>query len=95
MSSEETERKRSRWWEATRSQRIVSIVAIVAIILVLIYYVLLVPRIREMLDLKASPVLIAFALASLIPVPPAVVLGILIMFIWEGHRKPLVGEATA
>jgi hypothetical protein len=70
-------------------------VIIVAIALVLIYYALLVPRIRDMLDLRASPVLIAFALASLIPFPPAVVLGILIMFIWEGHRKTLVGEAVA
>ncbi|MFC1526677.1 hypothetical protein ACFL6X_07705 [Candidatus Latescibacterota bacterium] len=70
----------------------VIVAIVVAIVLVLIYYALMVPRIREMLDLQASPVLVAFALASLIPVPPAVVLGILIMFIWEGHRKTLVGE---
>ena len=64
-----------------------------AIAIVLGYYVLLVPRIQQMLDLKASPVLLAFALAALLPTPPTVVLGVLIIFVWEGHKKTLLGQA--
>ena len=66
---------------------------VISIAVVLVYYALLVPRIQQMLDLKASPVLLAFALASLVPIPPAIVLGVLIMFVWEGHRKTLLGRA--
>lgn len=63
----------------------------ISIAIVLVYYVLLVPRIQQMLDLKASPVLLAFALASLLPTPPTLVLGVLIIFVWEGHKKTLLG----
>lgn len=64
----------------------------VAIAIVLAYYVLLVPRIQQMLDLKASPVLLAFALAALLPTPPTIVMGVLIIFIWEGHKRTLLGQ---
>ena len=66
---------------------------LVLIAIVLVYYFLLVPRIQQMLALKASPVLLAFALLALLPIPPLVVVGVLIMIIWDGHRKTLVGEA--
>ncbi|MFH1570713.1 MAG: hypothetical protein ABIL09_22165 [Gemmatimonadota bacterium] len=66
---------------------------LVLIAIILVYYFLLVPRIQQMLDLKASPVLLAFALIALIPVPPLVVLGVLVMIIWDGHRMTLAAEA--
>lgn len=66
---------------------------LVLIAIILVYYYLLVPRIRQMLDLKASPVLLTFALLALIPIPPIVVMGVLIMIIWDGHRKTLLREA--
>ena len=71
---------------------VLALTACVAIAIVLGYYVLLVPRIQQMLDLQASPVLLAFALASLLPTPPTIVMGVLIIFVWEGHRKTLQGQ---
>ena len=62
-------------------------IAIVALPLMVIYYVFLVRAILEMLRRTANPILLTFAFGSLIPIPPVIVLGVLILIIWNSHKK--------
>ncbi len=62
-------------------------VAIVLLLLLIPYYIYLVRAILEMLRQPASPVLLAFALLALIPLPPLILLGILLLVIWRRHKE--------
>lgn len=62
--------------------------------LLILYYVLLVRAILEMLKLDANKVLLGFSFVSLIPAPPIVLMGILILVIWSIHRRELL-QASA
>ena len=67
---------------------ILAVCAIVlALLLLVIYYILLVRAILEMLRRTANPILLTFAFGSLIPIPPFIVLGVLILIIWNIHKK--------
>jgi hypothetical protein len=63
--------------------------------LLILYYVLLVRAILEMLKLDANKVLLGFSLVALIPLPPIVLMGILILVIWNIHRRELLPAPTA
>ena len=45
--------------------------------------------ILQMLRVKANTVLLVFAFLALIPVPPLVITGVVVMIIWNIHKKAL------
>ena len=57
--------------------------------LLILYYVLLVRATLEMLRRDANKVLLAFSFLALVPAPPFLILGILIIIIWNIHKKTL------
>ena len=65
----------------------IALIGIFALPLIVIYYVLLVRAVLEMLRRSANPVLMAFALGALIPFPPLMIMGVLVLIIWKMHKK--------
>jgi hypothetical protein len=61
-------------------------IGLAALILV-VYYVFMARTILQMLRAGANPALLVFALLGLIPVPPILVMGIVLMIIWALHNK--------
>ncbi|MDA2930858.1 hypothetical protein MYX84_13090, partial [Acidobacteria bacterium AH-259-O06] len=59
------------------------VVGIVVLGLLVLYYVLLARAILEMLRHDANIVLMTFSFLALIPLPPLLILGILIIIIWN------------
>ncbi|MCH7826018.1 MAG: hypothetical protein IH849_14565 [Acidobacteria bacterium] len=57
--------------------------------LLILYYVLLVRVTLEMLRRDANKVLLTFSFLALVPAPPFLILGILIIIIWNIHKKTL------
>ena len=57
--------------------------------LLILYYVLLVRVTLEMLRRDANTVLLAFSFLALVPAPPFLILGILVIIIWNIHKKTL------
>ena len=60
---------------------------ILMLVLLVIYYVLLVRVVLDMLRRKANTALLVFAMLGLIPLPPLIVLGVLMIIIWTLHRR--------
>ncbi len=60
---------------------------ILMLILLVIYYVLLVRAVLDMLRRKANTALLVFAMLGLIPLPPLIILGVLMIIIWTLHRQ--------
>jgi hypothetical protein len=59
-----------------------------------VYLVLMVRAIIEMLRNDANGVLLGFALLALMPLPPFVVMGIMVLIIWHYHKRDiLAGES--
>ena len=58
--------------------------------LLVLYLVLLGRAVIQMLRHDVSPVLLTFAFLALIPLPPALVLGIMILLVWHHHKKDLL-----
>ena len=54
------------------------------------YYILLERALLEMLRFGVNPVLLTFSFLSLIPLPPLVVMGVVILVLWGHYRKVLV-----
>lgn len=63
--------------------------AVVCLGLLVIYYYLLARAILEMLRCEAKPVMLFFAFFALIPLPPTVVMGVLVLIIWHLYKKSL------
>ena len=63
--------------------------ALAGLVVLVVYYVFLVRAILEMLERDADRVLLVFAFAGLLPLPPTVVSGILVIIIWHTHKKTL------
>ncbi len=61
-------------------------IGLAALILV-VSYVFMARTILQMLRAGANPALLVFALLGLIPVPPILVMGIVLMIIWALHHK--------
>ena len=57
--------------------------------LLVLYYVFLVRAILEMLDRDANKVLLGFCFVALIPAPPFVLMGVMLMVIWSLHKRQL------
>ncbi len=57
------------------------------IIFLLIYYVLLVWAIVQMLQRDAHSVLLVFSFIALLPLPPFLIMGILILIIWALYKR--------
>jgi hypothetical protein len=58
-----------------------------------VYFVLMVRAIIDMLRHDANGVLLGFALLALMPLPPFVVMGIMVLIIWHYHKRDiLAGE---
>jgi hypothetical protein len=55
--------------------------------LLVLYYVFLVRAILEILDRDANKVLLGFCFVALIPAPPFVLMGVLLMVIWNLHKR--------
>ncbi|HSF15821.1 MAG TPA: hypothetical protein VLK65_09730 [Vicinamibacteria bacterium] len=63
---------------------------------VTVYLVLMVRCVLDMLRHDAHGVLLTFAFLALIPVPPTLVMGVMILIIWHFHKKDLLaGEKRA
>ena len=60
--------------------------------MLVLYYVFLVRAILEMLDLDANKVLLGFCCVALIPAPPFILMGVMLMVIWSLHKR---GPETA
>jgi hypothetical protein len=60
---------------------------ILILVLLIIYYVLLVRVVLDMLRRKANTVLLVFAMLGLIPLPPSIILGVLVIIIWTLHSR--------
>ena len=56
-------------------------------VFLVVYYIFLARSILQMLRANPNQVLLVFAFLALIPVPPALVMGIVIMIIWAIHRQ--------
>jgi len=55
--------------------------------LLVIYYVLLVRTMLDMLRKNANTALLVFAMLGLIPMPPLIILGVLMIIIWALHNR--------
>ena len=62
-------------------------VGILVLVLLVIYYILLVRAVLNMLRRKANTVLLVFAMLALIPLPPFIILGVLVIIIWTLHGR--------
>ncbi len=62
-------------------------VGIHMLVLLVIYYVLLVRAVLDMLRRKANTVLLVFAMLALIPLPPFIILGVLVLIIWTLYGR--------
>jgi hypothetical protein len=60
---------------------------ILILVLLVIYYVLLVRAVLDMLRRKANTALLVFAMLGLIPLPPLIILGVLMIIIWTLHER--------
>ena len=60
---------------------------VIGLVLLVVYYVLLVRAVLEMLRSEANRVLMTFSFLGLIPMPPFIILGILMMIIWRLHMR--------
>ena len=69
------------------------LVGFIALAVLVVYYIFLVRAILGMLRLSVSPVLLTFSFISLLPLPPMVILGILILIIWRFHKRTLQNPA--
>ncbi len=62
-------------------------IGILMLVLLVIYYVLLVRAVLDMLRRKANTVLLVFAMLALIPLPPFIIVGVLVIIIWTLHGR--------
>ncbi len=68
---------------------------ILMLILLVIYYVLLVRAVLDMLRRKADTALLVFAMLGLIPLPPLIILGVLMIIIWTLHERTGANASAA
>ncbi len=67
------------------------VLALLIVLGLLVLYLVLVGRaVIQMLRHDVSPVLLTFAFLALIPFPPVLVLGIMVLIVWHYHKKDLL-----
>ncbi len=64
----------------------IALILVIAFALLILYYIFLVKAILQMLLCDTGPILPVFAFLALLPVPPTVVLGVMVMIIWNHHK---------
>ena len=62
-------------------------ILLVYVALLIVYYVFITRAIVQMLQHNAHTILLIFSFISLLPFPPMIIMGILIMIIWGQLRK--------
>ena len=65
-------------------------ILLVSIALVVVYLVFMVRTVIDMLRYDVQGVLLTFAFIALIPLPPILVTGIMVMIIWHYHKKHIL-----
>ncbi len=65
------------------------VITVIFLALLVLYYVLLARAILAMLRRRTDLILTTFAFIALIPLPPLLILGIVILIIWAKHEKTL------
>ena len=55
-----------------------------------VYFVLMVRAIIDMLRHDANGVLLGFAFLALMPLPPFLVMGIMVLIIWHYHKRDIL-----
>ncbi len=58
-----------------------------ALLTLVVYYVFMSRTVLQMLRVGANPALLVFALLALIPLPPTLIMGIVLMIVWALHNK--------
>ncbi|MCZ6626788.1 MAG: hypothetical protein O7E56_01035 [SAR324 cluster bacterium] len=58
-----------------------------AVLILVVYYVFMARTVLQMLRVEANPALLVFTLLALIPLPPILIMGIVLMIIWSLHNK--------
>ena len=69
-------------------------ILLVFVAILVVYLTLITRAVIEMLRYKANSVLLVFAFLSLIPFPLILVLGIMVLIIWQYHKKDLAAPAN-
>lgn len=69
------------------------LIAVVVLAILILYYVLLTRAILQMLRRDTNTVLLIFSFLALLPVPPTLIMGVLVMIIWKLHKKTLSESA--
>ncbi len=67
-------------------------ILLVSIALVVVYLVFMVRTVIDMLRYDVQGVLLTFAFIALIPLPPILVTGIVVMIIWHYHKKHILAR---
>ncbi len=57
-----------------------------SVLILVVYYVFMVRTVLQMLRSDANFALLVFALLALIPLPPFLIMGIVLMIIWSRHK---------
>lgn len=65
-------------------------ILLVSITLVVVYLVFMARAVIDMLRYDVHGVLLTFAFIALIPLPPILVTGIMVMIIWHYHKKHIL-----
>jgi hypothetical protein len=63
--------------------------ATIALAVLVIYYLFMGRTVLAMLRQKVNPVLLTFALIALLPLPPTVVMGVVLMLIWIPYSRSM------
>ncbi len=58
-----------------------------SVLILVVYYVFMVRTVLQMLRSDANFALLVFALIALIPLPPFLIMGIVVMIIWSLHKN--------
>ncbi len=58
-----------------------------AVLILVVYYVFMARTVLQMLRNDANFALLVFALLALIPLPPFLIMGIVLMIIWSRHKN--------
>ena len=73
---------------------IVTPILLVLIGAVVVYLVLMVRAIIDMLRYDVHSVLLTFAFLALIPFPPILVMGIMVLIIWHHHKRDILAKKS-
>ena len=68
---------------------LIVLAGVIVALLLVPYYVFLVRAIVEMVRRRAHTALTVFSFIALIPVPPFIILGILLMVIWHRFKETM------